>query len=165
MYCDKLATRTLQFTLRCLAYWFATILWFFNSSAMTFYLKYLCLQQMLKMAPRANYLSTVFFKRSEKVIYLGLMFVTESVFCIAFSPAQTTVPPGIATSQVSLYSFSSISAIRKICWAMCDNLLTAKYWFLVLYLLPSVPTLLFTCLSASVFTSPLPFAIRWTWLL
>ncbi len=81
------------------------------------------------------------------------------VLFLAFSPAQTTVPPGIAISQVSLYTLSSIATIRKMCWAMCDHvgsqvLIFSALLTFPLFLHPSFSLLV--CFWASPLPSLLP---------
>lgn len=60
-----------------------------------------------------------------KMGYLCVIYMSQISFLILsfyiFSPRQTTVPPGIATSQVSHVTLSTV-AIWKICWAMCDDI-------------------------------------------
>lgn len=173
---DNVAGRTLQLTILCLCpplwnhiyivscyskllRWHADIIIFHSVFFLSMSVE--CLWPVTSICLSWAYIGQFNFY----IFFLFFFFLQLSLvlmFFLALSPAQTTVPPGIATRQVSLYAISKISAIREICWAMCNNVgsqvLIFSALLTFLYLHSSFPLLVS-------FRPRLPPALRWTWLL
>lgn len=144
LYSENLAGRTLQLTLMCLllgciniVFLFFLVEWYLKVSLFQINVKkrhpgiivYHSTVREISRKCRTSHIHMFVF--SIKIGHLHIvykchknnLFIFVSGFFLAFSPSQTTVPPGIAISQVSLVTFSTI-IIRKNCWAMCDNIVS-----------------------------------------
>ena len=95
-----------------------------NYSSFSVFPKHVCwisMTSLIHMFEISMYRSVYFFNFLSFFPSFFFFSFSLTLFFLASSPAQTTVPPGIATRQVSLYAISKISVIREICWAMCNN--------------------------------------------